>query len=252
MEQRAILAAVEAGEAEWEWTSVTFQEGPHTLTYRTFPDAMKLGGVRFGVTAQTAQRIADMIGAILPTPKLEDMTWRKCNTLLRAVTSLPGPKGVRYMANCADEEHSAAIDQSLAKLRSAGISQFGLLATIGKSWVICKALEHPERLAYGLRTAANYGWHDPAAPYLGATGIKLWQQVGTRHNDEHVDPSQTCRLIGREAELDGQPVDLVALLQDPSLASLISHEGVLKTYRQMSVPSPENPILVLPPTRVTG
>ena len=49
--------------------------------------------------------------------------------------------------------------------------------------------------------------------------------------------SRSARLV----KPDGteEDVDMHAILTDPELAPLDSHEGVLKYFRQMSVPEPE-------------
>lgn len=48
--------------------------------------------------------------------------------------------------------------------------------------------------------------------------------------------SQCVWLVQRRCVLDGQPVDLAEVLQDPTLSALVSSEGPLKVLRQPGVP----------------
>lgn len=237
---------VAAGEAEWAWAEkpLVFRgeiDGePQELKVWTMPDAMKLDGLRFKVTAIEAQQIADLIGAMLPTAKIEDATYQQCNVLIRAVTMI----GRQFTAVSSVEAYNEAVDKQLASLARAGVVVDGVIATVGKSWVL-----HP-KLRPGV--AVNYGWHDPAAPYRAATApMALWQQEGSRHNDMHEDPSQVCRLPRRAAELNGGPVDLADLIMDRKLAPLICHHGALASWRQPGVEHVVG-VFVAPPATITG
>jgi hypothetical protein len=50
--------------------------------------------------------------------------------------------------------------------------------------------------------------------------------------------SQTCVLVARLCSVDGVDRDLHDILKDPALASLASHEGVVRVLRQPGVPEP--------------
>jgi hypothetical protein len=54
------------------------------------------------------------------------------------------------------------------------------------------------------------------------------QPVGLAHSLDHVDYSQLCRLVRRRCDLDGADVDLLEVLADATLASLVSHEGPVR------------------------
>jgi len=115
---------------------------------------------------------------------------------------------------------------------------------VGKYWCLVNRLRQLVGLLYGTRNACNYGWPSTSGRYRGVTaGVKCWQSPGFKHDHEHWDPSQTIRLMYRLAVLfdsDGnrETVDLYDVASDPSLAPLISHEGVLHYLRQRCVPAP--------------
>ena len=139
--------------------------------------------IRFGVSARTAQQIADALGLTLSTAILEDWIHKMAPKKLRARTFSPDHYRIDALETMIS--HSIAID---ARIREAQLKPDELRSTIGKAWILDVNLDRGAK-------AVNYGWYDPAAPYLSVTGIKLWQSVGTRHNADHADYSQTLRLI---------------------------------------------------------
>lgn len=197
----------------FEWHPL--QVGPVRIW--VFADALKVNGIRVAVTAQEAQEVADVLGALLTTPRIEDLIWQQADVRIE-----PHPGDVVRKTAA---QHSAEIDRDLA-------GRTGLIVTCGKSWVLTNALR-PGR-------AANYGWHGTAAAYPSATipGIKVWQPLGTAHNAAHRDYSQTLRLVRRACEVDGRNADLGMVLQDPELARHVSHEGPLRLLRQPGVETP--------------
>lgn len=200
-------------QVHFEWYPL--QVGPVRIW--VFADALKVNHIRVAVTAQEAQEVADVLGALLPTPRIEDLTWQQAEVRIE-----PHPGDVVRKTAA---QHSAEIDRDLG-------GRTGLVVTVGKSWVLTNSLRAGR--------AANYGWHGTAAPYpsVSIPGIKVWQPVGTEHNAAHRDYSQTLRLVRRACEVDGKDADLGAVLQDPELARHVSHEGPLRLLRQPGVESP--------------
>src|SRR3990167_5549040 len=157
-----VLDAVRAGDAVFEWIPIV--SGPVTLW--VFADALKVAGVRVVVNAAEAQRVADVLDALLTTPKVEDLIW------MQAVVRIePHPGDVTQKTAA---QHSGEIDHDVA-------GRAGLVCTVGKSWVLTNSLREGR--------AANYGWHGTGAKYPAQTipGVKVWQPLGTAHNAEHVD-----------------------------------------------------------------
>jgi len=233
--EQAIRDLVCDGRAEYEWSTITSTHGDHTAEFQVFSDALMIEGVRVAMSAETEQVIADMLGCSLLTAKLADLIW-----LQRQVTLNPHPRGnPTGMSNTkAILEHSAKID---ADLREIGTTS-GIICTVGKHWILDNNIADG-RLLQGFPVACNYGWHFEklfeGKAWEGAASdptVRLIQGRGTRHNMKHADYSQICVLVSLNCLVDGSPMKLHDLLQDPDLAPLASHQGVLKCLRQPGVP----------------
>lgn len=240
--EQAIRDYVRNGTYEVNWAKVVSTHAGHTGEFWVFADALKIEGVRVNVSAETEQIIADLLGCVLLTPKLADLIWMQ-----RAVTLPPFPRPITATTQ-AMVEHSAKIDAALLKLDY----KEGIVATVGKHWVL------DNDLLVKTGRAMNYGWHFEGASFQGIKGepvatlmkddkgqyMRLIQGRGTAHDMHHADYSQICVLASRECIIDGQPMDILTLLQDPALAPMISHQGALKLTRQPGVPKEK--ALVLP------
>jgi hypothetical protein len=241
----AILAAVVAGDALVTWGTITSSIPGHTATFRVFSDALRVNGVRCGVSAFLAQQIADVLDCRLLTPKLADLTWQQ-----RGVSLVPYPivftkADILKMATWAYmQKESALIDAAIAKVEAPS----GIVSTVGKHWTLDNdLLAHPGK-------AQNYGWHFAGATFDGSAfepavtlPLRVIQGRGWAHPPTHVDASQTCVLVWRQCVVDGQAANLDEVLQSPTLSALVSHQGPLKLLRQPGTPAP-----ALPPTPTPG
>lgn len=222
-----ILEQIKAGNFEVTWGTIKSSIAGHTGEFRVFADALKIGGVRISVSAYLEQTIADMLGCTLLTPKLSDMIWQQRN-----VTLLPTPQPITSSSE-GMIAHSKRIDAQLA----AQGNPSGIYCTVGKNWVIDNdLLQHPGR-------AENYGWSFAGNSFGGQSwgaavtpGLRLIQDRGWMHDPSHIDYSQDCVLVSKACLIDGQPANLVNVLQDATLAPLVSHQGPLKITRQPGVP----------------
>lgn len=234
--EQAILDAVQAGDYDVPWASVTSSHEGHTATFFVFGDALKVEGCRVNVTAQTQQSIADTLDCMLLTPKLADLIWMQREVSLRP--QIVRPFGIDTQAM---ETHSSMIDAQLAKLAN----PYGLISTVGKHWVVDNGLL-PPRVIQGAPVAMNYGWHF-SGPTFDGSGfeitasrvqdeagrlVRLIQGKGTKHNMLHVDYSQTCVLVSLNCKIDGSDMRLDDVLRDGKLAPLANHDGVLQVLRQ--------------------
>lgn len=233
------VIAVRAGHAEYDWVPLDVDR----LRLWVFADALKVDGVRVSVTAQEAQQVADLVGGVLPTPRIEDLIWQRAAV---RIPPFPGDVTRRTAA-----QHSADIDRAIA-------GRPGMVATVGKSWCLSNKLSSA--------VAMNYGWHGGSTgPSVSLPGVRVWQTPGTRHNPRHRDYSQTLRLCRRRCLVDGLEADLRDVLSDPLLAPLVSHEGPLRVVRQPGVaeleradtepappPSSSGHVLVLPEVTIYG
>ncbi len=220
--EEAILDCMRQGKFLVTYQTITSDVNGHHGEFLVFSDALKIDGVRVNVCAQTEQAIADILGCMLLTPKLADLIW-----LQKDATIKPFPRPITSSTQ-AMIDHSADIDKAIASLSAAP----NLPCTVGKHWTVSNGLlAHPGR-------AENYGWHfDGALPGIPAEaavtpGLKLIQGRGWAHDMHHVDYSQTCVLVSRQCQVDGQGRDLTDVLKDPDLAPLANHDGVLKVLRQ--------------------
>ena len=237
-----ILAQVQAGNYTAVSAPITSEIPGHTASFNVMADALKVNGVRVNLSAAGQQRVADALNCLLLTPKLADLIWYQ-----RVVTLPPFPRSatqhdLQVMGTVERMIwHSQKIDSALAALGGAGAG--GLICTVGKHWVIDDALlAHPNK-------AENYGWHNtqtgPGCVTRESTTCRVIQDPGWAHNALHADYSQTCVLVSRQCTVDGQPMDLETLLQDPTLAPLASSTGAMKVLRQPGVPPS-------PPPNVAG
>lgn len=219
-----VLAAIRAGRARFEWWPLEISE---RLTIEVFRDALMVDGVRVSVSAIVAQQAADLLDAMLTTPKTEDLIF-----VAATIHTEPHPGDVVHKTA---EQHSAEIDAELVRMgKPTGAGE--LVATVGKSWCLASRLSAVK--------AANYGWHFLGSAFRGIRGeatvslplgTRVIQGVGTMHGPSHVDYSQTLRLVRRRCRVDGAPADLRHVLADPLLARLLSHEGALSVFRQPGV-----------------
>ena len=220
--EEAFLAAIEAGDFDpimWTPLGVGLETG-QDLLLQVASDALKIEGIRITVNMTTMQKIVDVLGHAFPTSKISDLVRQHADVIIGACTQNPDSK-MAYTSRMI--QHSQAVDAKLS-------GKVGLPCTVGKDWVLSnKLVDAPDK-------SANYGWHDAAAAYTSPGGLKLWQNLGTVHDRWHVDYSQVVRLISRNCLLNGEPRDLMELLQDPEIAKLLSYEGTLKLVRMPGVP----------------
>ena len=222
--EQFILDQVKSGNYSIEWAEITSTHGGHVAKFSVFADALKIEGIRIGMSAKTEQLVADELGCMLLTPKLADLIWQQ-----RIVTLPPFPR--QFTASTqAMFEHSAQIDSFLAKLGDPN----GLRSTVGKHWVIDNSL------ATISNRAMNYGWHFVGSNFQGTAfetsasdpNTRLIQGRGTRHDMNHSDYSQTCVLVCSTCCVDDQTMQLTDLLKDPDLAPLASCQGTMNVFRQ--------------------
>ena len=247
----AILAAVTSGDYEMPFAKVTSTYNGHTGTFLMSADALKIGGVRYGVGAYLMQQIADGLGCLFPTPKLRDLQWQQRSVNLPPVTiwgylkpptwPVAGERGQSFSTNdmtltATMAFISSKIDDLVSKSGKTGIVQ-----NTGKAWVITNTiLTAPGH-------GANYGWYyqgtcpsgQPCSNSPATPGLWMIQGPATgwlQHNLLQADYAQTINLVHRICWIDGVQRDLAEIYSDPELSGLVSAEGPLKIVRQPGVP----------------
>jgi hypothetical protein len=252
----AILQRVQAGTYDpILWGTVTSDSNGHHGEFQVFADALKLDGVRIGAGAMLAQQVADSLGCLLLTPRLLDMMYTQASVIIP-----PFPLGTTNMMTTQRFiDHSNLIDAALVK---AGYDGQGIVQTVGKPWMLDNHLLDAAHVGH----SENYGWHvnssmwKPSDPNhwngihllpcvdIPQTDAKCIQPPSWAHGLDQADYSEVILLVARECVIDGQPMDLKQVLQDPVLAGLASHQGVMKVFRQPGVPEPFGPDVIVPAT----
>lgn len=236
-----LVQAIKGGKATVDWALVHSEHEGHKLRISVMRDALKVDNIRWPATAIDLQRVADHLGAMLLTPKVVDLIWLEAGrtgTQFNPVINHRYPGKTVIVALMPVLDVSNLVDDKIQAAGDVG----GVIESVGKYWVLTNKLLSGK---FGSAQACNYGWHSTTAPYLGVTSsLKVWQPLSSRHNNEHVDPSQVVRLMHRIAFLTrpGEKEEIVDLHQvaiDPALAPLISHEGPLRILRQPGVPDPQ-------------
>jgi len=214
-------AAVDA--LVYDWTPLNITD---RLTVFVMTDALRFGNkessIRFAMSAKTQQRIADILGAYMLTPKLVDEVWKHSKKLN------PHPQKISASKFAILKHHEA--------LEKEQDDHIGLISG-WKDWCIGPAIfQRPTR-------AINYGWHVDTTGtswkgirlYSGVVAGKVIQPAASSHDINHTDYSQLCRLVQKQAFLDGVMVDLATVITDPTAAHLISVDGVLPGMRHPGI-----------------
>jgi len=219
-----ILGSITEGNFEHRFVPIVIEANGHRGVFGVSEDALKIEGVRVNASAFLQQHVADLFGAFLLTPKLLDQMWSQ-----RAVTVLPCPQPFNSLS-VTMIAHSACVDRQLANVT---VPEGGIIQSVCKTWVITNGLlAHPGR-------ACNDGWHlekpIPGVPFDPAPslpGAHMIQSPGYHHDAQHVDYSQCMLFVARDCAVDGEITTFDAVAQNPELATLVNHDGILKVLRQ--------------------
>jgi hypothetical protein len=186
----------------------------HTVKYQVLPDYLAIGCgedfCRIPMGPMTAQRVADLFGASLPTRKLVDDIYRHAELQLEPVSYYPVGDANERVEQFV--RHNRDIEAQLSKQ---GGSLGQLTAGIKKDVVISNKISDPSRTHH----VVIYGWHK-----LDGQPIQPLTNV---HIDTYVDYSHGVRLINSEMMIDGVPMEMVDVLRDSVLHGLLSDEGVV-------------------------
>ena len=163
------------------------------------------------MSSQAAQRIADLVGGSLPTPRMVDAIWASAEVRLAPIRLDPGEDmtTVEYL-----ERHDNLIKSQLHLYR---VKPGAFVAGDKLDLVLTPTLaKNPGK-------AALYGWHRPDGRPI--------QRLFTIHTDSEVAFSQGVRLVDRRVLVDGVERDLWDVLADSTLAPVLSRQGVIAEPR---------------------
>jgi hypothetical protein len=173
----------------------------------------------------TAQKVADLFGACMPTQKLVDSIYENAEIKLTPITYIPIDNQNETVQKFI--EHNLDIES----LRIAASGMLGqLIAGIKKDVVLSNRINDPVRPNH----VVIYGWHQ-----LDGSAI---QPLTNIHINSYVDYSHGIRLMDSEIQVDGEVMAVQTVLSDPVLYKLLSNES-----EAMMQPTyiPENDIPVI-------
>lgn len=227
------LRAVHEGRASFEWFEVSSVHGDHSATFFLLADALRVGDVREAFTARAAQEAADLLSALLPTPKLLDLRFAQA-----PVTAAPKPKyypgGVGMADRAATEAHSRRVDAEIA-------GRYGAVQNVGKHWVLDAQITS--------RDAVLYGWHVPyhqsgawqgirVYPAAADASLRVIQPVSNAHDYNHVDYSMTLMLVRGDCVVDGESMATADVLRSAELCGLAVHNALPLAHVRLPGVSP--------------
>lgn len=165
---KALYQVIQQREKEW-----LEQVTPCSLRWRRvddleWSDGVRVNGLLISVRRGTAMKIADKVGARLPTKEEADLMVHRAYhaepQVVRPVEGMSSNEAIRL--------HSDAV--------AVATPDDVLYDNFGKLWI---------------QDGTNYGWWEDGAPYR-SSGLSLWQPFSPyNHGPEHVDYSQTLRLV---------------------------------------------------------
>ena len=179
----------------------------HTVEFSVLPDFLAIGSdddfVRMPMLPSTAQRIANLFNATLPTRKMSDLI--HLHSVVKLVPMPMTPDSTMTTVPIFYKHHKNIEKERLAEGQPLSV----LTAGHKKDIVITNRLTEPGRVFI-------YGWHYPdGKPIQPLSGV---------HGAEYVDYSHGVRLINREIMIDGKIHDVNNVLQDANLYKLLSDE----------------------------
>ncbi|MCG7851242.1 MAG: hypothetical protein MIO92_01835 [Methanosarcinaceae archaeon] len=181
------------------------------------PDYLAIGSdedfLRIPLSYPSAIVVAQAFDCVLPTPKMVDAIYEQAAYCLEPDPLPPGPK-MR-----SSEYYVKHREKIRAKRKEAGCALGELVAGHKKDIVLTNRLnEKPGRIAI-------YGWHRK-------TGEPI-QPLSTVHGARYADYSHGLRLIYKTVWINGESRSILDVLQDPDLAPVLTHEGLISRLRVM-------------------
>jgi len=233
------------------WVTIKVSRNGETpvVKVRVLPDYLGVGRDddfrHLPLDQQSAQKVADAIGAVLPTAKICHAVWRRIpwsetvNAIERDYWNQgPGrkvPRGRAQTSTAAYDEHSFAIQM---KMSSMGLAPGTAVCGHKKDVVVSKAQDRSRIAFHGFYSGTN-----PYEPCFDkSTGRfkpncnrELPSLAHPEGRGRFSDYSQGVRLVHPQMEIDGTKYLVVDVLKDANLARHISAEGTIASPR---VPPP--------------
>ncbi|MFH2030386.1 MAG: hypothetical protein ABIJ40_07110 [Bacteroidota bacterium] len=184
----------------------------HTVSYEVMPDYLSIGSnddyCRIPMGPITAQKAANLFGAVMPTKKLVDNIYIESEIKLAPVTYTPVGNQNELVPKFV--EHNSAIQNQFISAR--GIHG-QLIGGTKKDIVISNKIVDPARTHH----VTIYGWHQ-----LNGQPI---QPLTNIHIDTYTDYSHGIRFLNSEFLLDNKPARVQDILKDGILYKILSDES---------------------------
>jgi hypothetical protein len=186
-------------------------------TIFVMPDYLAVGSDRDFLSVPmdlyTAVGVASHLGFILPTKKMVDAIFEQSAFHLEPK---PMPAGPQMRSTEYFLRHNLMIRNQRRELDC----PLDAIISGNKKDVVLS-----NRLARNQGRIAIYGWHRP-------TGDPI-QPLSTVHGAAYADYSHGVRLVSDIVLIDGKPLSIYRVLQDPKLAALLSDEGSIPRVREL-------------------
>ncbi|GJQ61371.1 MAG: hypothetical protein SCALA702_04240 [Melioribacteraceae bacterium] len=184
----------------------------HTVEYQVMPDYLAIGSnedfCRIPTGPITAQKIADLFGAVMPTRKLVDNIYTNSDIKLAPVTYTPVGNQNELVPKFI--QHNTAITN---QFNNANGVLGDLVGGTKKDVVLSNLIIDPNRPNH----VVIYGWHQ-----LNGQPI---QPLTNIHIDTYTDYSHGIRYLNNKILLDGEVANITDLLKDPTLYKVLSNES---------------------------
>ncbi|HAP35509.1 MAG TPA: hypothetical protein DCQ28_06040, partial [Bacteroidetes bacterium] len=200
----------------------------HTVIYEVMPDYLCVGSnddfCRVPMGPVTAQKLANLFGAIMPTAKMVDDIYSKAGIKVAPVTYAPVGNENEQVAKFI--LHNTAIENQRV---SSGLPLGTLMGGTKKDVVISNKIVDPTRPGY----VVIYGWHQ-------LNGVAI-QPLTNIHSGSYVDYSHGVRLMNVEILVDSVTMNVKQMLTDTKWYKVLSNETGAMTqpsyFKESNVPN---------------
>lgn len=189
-----------------------------TGTVWVTPDYLAIGSdddfLRMPLSLPVALEICRESAFVLPTRKIVDAIYEQASVHLAPVPLTPG---AQMRSSAYYLKH-----QELIEAQRAGHALGELVAGSKKDLVLTGRLHaKPGRVAI-------YGWHRGSGDPI--------QPLSTVHGARYVDYSHGVRLVSDTVLVEGEPMSIFDVLEDPALAPLLTYELTIEGFRDLFAP----------------
>lgn len=190
---------------------------PRSGTMCVMPDFLSIGSdtdfVRIPMDLHSATKVARELGFVLPTRKMVEAIYDQAVYRFRPEPMTPGPQ------MSSPEYYEAHNERIRAQRRQDHVPLGALVAGHKKTVIMTNRLnDHPGRIAI-------FGWFRRDG--------KAIQPLSTVHGAGYADYSHGIRLVSETVWIAGQPRSIYDVMEDRSIAGIVSREGGIKNFRAL-------------------